>query len=130
MMQNYLHPVAKKTIKNLLKEVTRNRPKGTSVMKKVVPFPRYPIGTSSPLNPSIPSTILPVPNTQSYWTFPISGNLLGPNKVYVMATLNVTPDSFSDGSMHNSLEAAIQYTGTSISAGADIIDIGGYSTRP
>jgi len=126
-MQNYLHPVAKKTVKNLLKEITRNRQEGTSVMKKIVPFPRYPIGTSSP---STPSTILPVPSTQSYWTFPISGDLLGPNKVYVMATLNVTPDSFSDGSMHNSLEAALQCTGTSISAGADIIDIGGYSTRP
>jgi dihydroneopterin aldolase/2-amino-4-hydroxy-6-hydroxymethyldihydropteridine diphosphokinase/dihydropteroate synthase len=47
-----------------------------------------------------------------------------------MATLNATPDSFSDGSLHNSLPAAISYVSASVSAGADIIDIGGYSTRP
>jgi len=47
-----------------------------------------------------------------------------------MATLNTTPDSFSDGSVHNSLPAAISYACTSVVAGADIIDIGGYSTRP
>jgi dihydroneopterin aldolase/2-amino-4-hydroxy-6-hydroxymethyldihydropteridine diphosphokinase/dihydropteroate synthase len=47
-----------------------------------------------------------------------------------MATLNMTPDSFSDGSMHNSLPYAISYASASITYGADIIDIGGYSTRP
>ena len=47
-----------------------------------------------------------------------------------MATLNSTPDSFSDGSLHNSLPAAVSYATSSVAAGADIIDIGGYSTRP
>jgi len=47
-----------------------------------------------------------------------------------MATLNATPDSFSDGSLNNTLPAALSYSVTSVHAGADIIDIGGYSTRP
>ena len=47
-----------------------------------------------------------------------------------MATLNVTPDSFSDGSEHNTLSTALDYVRNAIDAGADIIDIGGYSTRP
>ncbi len=47
-----------------------------------------------------------------------------------MGTLNATPDSFSDGSVNNTLPAAINYASSSVAAGADIIDIGGYSTRP
>jgi dihydroneopterin aldolase/2-amino-4-hydroxy-6-hydroxymethyldihydropteridine diphosphokinase/dihydropteroate synthase len=47
-----------------------------------------------------------------------------------MATLNVTPDSFSDGLDHTTLSAALNYATTSVVAGADIIDVGGYSTRP
>jgi dihydroneopterin aldolase/2-amino-4-hydroxy-6-hydroxymethyldihydropteridine diphosphokinase/dihydropteroate synthase len=47
-----------------------------------------------------------------------------------MATLNVTPDSFSDGLDHTTLRAALNYATTSAAAGADIIDVGGYSTRP
>lgn len=47
-----------------------------------------------------------------------------------MATLNVTPDSFSDGSVNNSVSAALTYAQESIQHGADIIDVGGYSTRP
>ena len=47
-----------------------------------------------------------------------------------MATLNVTPDSFSDGLDHTTLGAALSYATTSVAAGADIIDVGGYSTRP
>lgn len=47
-----------------------------------------------------------------------------------MATLNVTPYSFSDGAKHNVLSAALSYAASSVAAGATIIDIGGYSTRP
>jgi dihydroneopterin aldolase/2-amino-4-hydroxy-6-hydroxymethyldihydropteridine diphosphokinase/dihydropteroate synthase len=47
-----------------------------------------------------------------------------------MATLNVTPDSFSDGSDYTTLSAALNYAASSATAGADIIDVGGYSTRP
>ncbi|GAB0116413.1 dihydropteroate synthase [Acidisoma sp. 7E03] len=48
----------------------------------------------------------------------------------VMGILNVTPDSFSDGGRHAAAEAAIGAGRAMLEAGADIIDIGGESTRP
>ena len=47
-----------------------------------------------------------------------------------MGILNVTPDSFSDGGQFNNIEAAINHGKRMIDEGADIIDIGGESTRP
>ena len=51
-------------------------------------------------------------------------------KSYVMGILNVTPDSFSDGGKYNNLDSALKHTEEMIKDGADIIDIGGESTRP
>src|SRR5262249_42588600 len=48
----------------------------------------------------------------------------------VMGVLNVTPDSFSDGGRYFSLTAAVAQAGQMIDEGADVIDIGGESTRP
>ena len=48
----------------------------------------------------------------------------------VMGILNVTPDSFSDGGKYSTLETATEHCISMVSAGADIIDIGGESTRP
>ena len=48
----------------------------------------------------------------------------------VMGILNVTPDSFSDGGMHASVEAGLAQAMRLIGDGADILDIGGESTRP
>jgi dihydropteroate synthase len=50
--------------------------------------------------------------------------------IRVMGILNTTPDSFSDGGRHYSAKAALQQAEVMIAAGADIIDIGGESTRP
>ena len=47
-----------------------------------------------------------------------------------MGILNVTPDSFADGGLHNSLPAAMNRVQEMISEGVDIIDVGGESTRP
>jgi dihydropteroate synthase len=58
------------------------------------------------------------------------GRLLGLNRPIVMGVLNVTPDSFSDGGQFVDPYAAIQHARTLIEDGADIIDIGGESTRP
>lgn len=52
------------------------------------------------------------------------------NSVIVMGILNITPDSFSDGSKFNTLDAATLQAKKMINAGAKIIDIGGESTRP
>lgn len=48
----------------------------------------------------------------------------------IMGILNVTPDSFSDGGKFSGLNAALQQVERMLSEGADIIDIGGESTRP
>ncbi len=52
------------------------------------------------------------------------------NKTYIMGILNVTPDSFSDGGRFNEIESALFHVNEMIKEGADIIDIGGESTRP
>lgn len=48
----------------------------------------------------------------------------------IMGILNVTPDSFSDGGEYLALDHALKHTESMIAAGADIIDVGGESTRP
>lgn len=48
----------------------------------------------------------------------------------VMGILNVTPDSFSDGGRHDDTAGAIAFGRAMIAAGADIVDVGGESTRP
>ena len=52
------------------------------------------------------------------------------NKTYIMGILNVTPDSFSDGGKWNQMDAALSHVEDMIHEGADIIDVGGESTRP
>lgn len=52
------------------------------------------------------------------------------NRTYVMGILNVTPDSFSDGGYFYGLDDALKHTEAMLAEGADIIDVGGESTRP
>lgn len=52
------------------------------------------------------------------------------NGTYVMGILNITPDSFSDGGKYNSVEQAVKRAIRMEQDGANIIDIGGESTRP
>ncbi len=52
------------------------------------------------------------------------------NKTWVMGILNVTPDSFSDGGKYTTVEQAVSRARQMIEEGADIIDVGGESTRP
>ena len=49
---------------------------------------------------------------------------------YIMGILNVTPDSFSDGGKYNDMDQALRHAEQMIADGADIIDVGGESTRP
>ena len=55
---------------------------------------------------------------------------LAPGRTAVMAVVNVTPDSFSDGGRITSLAQAVDTCGAYLKAGAHILDIGGQSTRP
>lgn len=62
----------------------------------------------------------------------ICGNRVLPlgQRTLVMGILNVTPDSFSDGGRYTDVERAVSQARALVEAGADIIDIGGESTRP
>lgn len=51
-------------------------------------------------------------------------------RLKIMGILNVTPDSFSDGGKYNSVEDAVRHARRMTEEGVDIIDVGGYSTRP
>ncbi|MGL5034086.1 MAG: dihydropteroate synthase, partial [Microcystaceae cyanobacterium] len=53
-----------------------------------------------------------------------------PPRTYIMGILNTTPDSFSDGGQFNTLKKALEQAQNMIDAGADILDIGGQSSRP
>ena len=128
MIPDFIHPILQKSVRSLLTEVFDP---SAIPMNKVIPFPRLPIQSS--WDCPYPK-IEPVPSTLTHWTYAsdISSRkkMKGMVHTNVMATLNVTPDSFSDGSLHNTLPASIAYVQESIAAGATIVDIGGYSSRP
>jgi Dihydropteroate synthase (EC 2.5.1.15) len=51
-------------------------------------------------------------------------------KTYIMGILNITTDSFYDGGKYISIDKAVKHALKMVDEGADIIDIGGESTRP
>ena len=59
-----------------------------------------------------------------------AGKILSFDIARVMGIVNVTPDSFSDGGKHGASDAAIAYALGLVEEGADLLDIGGESTRP
>lgn len=59
-----------------------------------------------------------------------NGRALRLDRPRVMGIVNVTPDSFSDGGAHDTVEAAVAYGLRLVEEGADVLDIGGESTRP
>ena len=67
----------------------------------------------------------------SSWQSPHGRPLPAPGaRTLVMGVLNVTPDSFSDGGQLPSAQAVVDRAGAMVGAGADVLDIGGESTRP
>jgi dihydropteroate synthase len=62
--------------------------------------------------------------------FTLRGKLLGEERPLIMGIINVTPDSFYAGSRFNKPEELVQQAAQLIREGADILDIGGQSTRP
>ena len=69
-------------------------------------------------------------NTSLITEIPYPGGKLSLNRTLIMGVLNVTPDSFSDGGKFYEPEIAINHALQMLDEGADIIDIGGESTRP
>ena len=68
--------------------------------------------------------------TKGFQSINCRGRLIDLSVPKIMGILNVTPDSFSDGGRHNSLDLALQHAEKMIAEGADILDIGPQSTRP
>lgn len=63
-------------------------------------------------------------------SFVVGGRVFGVDRPAVVAILNVTPDSFHDGGRHNAVDAALRRAERCVDEGADILDVGGESTRP
>ena len=63
-------------------------------------------------------------------TLDCAGRPLALDRPRVMGIVNITPDSFSDGGAHFDLEGAVAHGLALVAEGADILDIGGESTRP
>lgn len=131
MIPDYIHPVYRKSIETLLGELAL--PPDDPPMEKVIPFPQYPLAADHTW--AYPS-VYPVPPTLTYWITPSptsktkAKGTARVRKTHLMATLNTTPDSFSDGAAHNTLDTALLYAQEAVEAGATIIDVGGCSTRP
>ena len=110
MIPEFRHSSQQNTIRGMIQAIE------PQPMFKLVPFLR-----SSPSQK-------PHFETLTTWTYPSSSSRKG-HRTHLMATLNVTPDSFSDGSAHQAVGAALKYVYNAVKGGASIIDIGGYSTR-
>ena len=67
---------------------------------------------------------------QREWKLAHGRSLTLGDRALIMGVLNVTPDSFSDGGVHYSLDQALEGAREMIAEGASIIDVGGESTRP
>lgn len=104
MLPTFVHPECNSTIVDLLARVTDF----SSPMQRVLPFK--------------PRSDHTISRAEPFWTWG--------NQTHLMGILNATPDSFSDGGKHLDVNDALEYARTCVRESADIIDIGGYSTRP
>ena len=130
MIPDYEHPITKESVKSLLKSSVSKDTPDAEPMRKVIPFPRH-LSLHTPPEALVPESIQ-VPPTLTYWTYPYrTSSIRTPGrKTHIMAIINVTPDSFSDGSQHDTVPTAFACASHSVAAGASVLDVGGYSTRP
>ncbi|KAJ7652160.1 Dihydropteroate synthase [Mycena polygramma] len=129
MIPHFMHPVLHRTVSTLLAAL--EVPADAAPMCKVIPFPQCPL----PADYMFPhASIDAVPPTLTHWTYPSAHDPASRrhagHQTRIMATLNATPDSFSDGAAHNTLPTALEYVQNAVTAGSSILDVGGYSTRP
>ena len=81
--------------------------------------------------PRRPASAYYSPMQSAPWQSPHGRPLPAPGgRTLIMGVLNVTPDSFSDGGQLPSVQAIMDRAGALLAAGADVLDVGGESTRP
>ena len=90
------------------------------------------MGSPRSSRPTRASPLLDVTATDAVVTprWVVRDRVLSSDRPLVMGILNTTPDSFSDGGLFVTLDAAVAHGRAMAAAGADIIDVGGESTRP
>ncbi|ORY30471.1 Dihydropteroate synthase [Rhizoclosmatium globosum] len=109
----FAHPTRFQTISNLLSLLLHTEPPTTSTSTS----------TTTPSHPKMGQvTPFPTRTDASIWTWHTQTRIMG--------ILNVTPDSFSDGGLFTGVEAALAQARLMVQSGADVIDVGGQSTRP
>ena len=115
----------KRTIKNAVRGHRRLRD-GADTLEKLL----YEADKASRLCLSCPA------NRECNWSEEKKNMVIGrrefdtEHNTYIMGILNVTPDSFSDGGRFDKMDAALLHAEKMIKEGADILDVGGESTRP
>jgi dihydropteroate synthase len=82
----------------------------------------------APLTPEIARFLVTYADPKRCWT--VAGGEIALDRPVVMGIVNVTPDSFSDGGEHATVERAVAHAEQLAADGATILDVGGESTRP
>jgi len=70
------------------------------------------------------------PDLQPFIPLPDLPNWAWQQRTWIMGILNATPDSFSDGGQVKGVLGAVEHACMMVKQGADIVDVGGQSTRP
>ncbi len=70
------------------------------------------------------------PDLQPFIPLPNLPNWAWQQRTWIMGILNATPDSFSDGGQVKGVQGAVEHACMMVKQGADIVDVGGQSTRP
>ncbi len=87
--------------------------------------------TASPPSSATPASATPaIPEAARHWRVGGGRILRFDERPLIMGVVNVTPDSFSDGGLHLDPDRAVAHGRALVAAGADIVDVGGESTRP
>ncbi len=74
--------------------------------------------------------VMSAPDLQPFIPLPSLPNWAWQQRTWIMGILNATPDSFSDGGQVKGVQGAVEHACMMVKQGADIVDVGGQSTRP
>ena len=113
------HPVLGFSVRVLLSRLPREP------LVRVIPVKRLGVGRIAPIGTAPDAAAAKLDSSAESESLLRLGR-----RTFIVGVLNVTPDSFSDGGEHMAVPAAVARARAMAAAGADIIDVGGQSTRP